>query len=517
MSYAFRVFAAIYGHEVQDGTHGEGGLTCVYGGQPPNSCSQMRHIPAQYVPRRPNDSPPAPVLCSYAGENLYLFHGRDEASGNPDWLAEIFEWLSFADEMSIRARDATGRISYNQSIFARHAISPLRPHASLIMAWFQNFISGQKDSENLPAAPSPLPNARHLVISSHDIDFYFAGRWGSLVRVAKNLGIAVLVARSYPFFRDNLRQLFRIARGRRVGDFLPQLLQRSQHDGFSSTFFILARREHRRDANYTLEQVAYRLREVPKSGSSIALHGSYRSIVENSDLGSEAAALEAAMGERPRGSRQHWLRFDRPDKLFANIEKASLQYDSSCGWAEQLGFRNGAAFAFPPYNFTREEPYNFLLIPLVIMDRGLQTARRESPERPWKLAQTVLEESRRLGWGGIAVLWHNPIEPLSASDNVNQIFWKQLKGKAERRENWISAEEFLDISLQRYQAAGLLKQLTPDLKPTVRKPFENRLGEACHDRCRNRDSSLTAGRGSMTEFPISPNSANCWKPLTSVF
>ena len=75
-----------------------------------------------------------------------------------------------------------------------------------------------------------------------------------------------------------------------------------------------------------------------------------------------------------------------PEKLFANIEKAGLQYDSSWGWADQLGFRNGAAFAFPPYNFTREEPYNFLSIPLVIMDQGLQVARRDvcrSSRRNW--------------------------------------------------------------------------------------------------------------------------------------
>ncbi len=163
--------------------------------------------------------------------------------------------------------------------------------------------------------------------------------------------------------------------------------------------------------------------------------------------------------QRPRGSRQHWLRFDDPEKLFANIESAGLEYDSSWGWAGQLGFRNGAAFAFPPYNFGREEACNFLLIPLVIMDQGLQNARRESPEKPGKLAASVLDQSRRWGWGGVSVLWHNPVEPLSACDDVNQMFWQQLRGRAERQERWISAEEFIDISLPRFQRAGLLSGL----------------------------------------------------------
>jgi hypothetical protein len=92
------------------------------------------------------------------------------------------------------------------------------------------------------------------------------------------------------------------------------------------------------------------------------------------------------------------------------------------------------------------------------MDQGLQVARRKSPEHRKRLADAVLTESRRWGWGGISVLWHNPIEPLSACDEVNQVFWQQLSTRAQHQERWISAEQFMDISLRRYQQAGLLNQ-----------------------------------------------------------
>jgi len=472
MQYAFRVFAAIYGHRVVDGASDGSTVRCFYGASAAGQTSVL-HIPARYAPREPKDPAPAPALTVYAHEELYLFHGRDPISGNPDWLGEIFEWLSAAGERGAPERDSIGRISYEQSVFARHAISPLRPYASLIMAWFENLVSGPAGVEHLAAAPSPVSDARHLVISSHDIDFYFTGRGGSLLRIVKNLGVAALVARSYPFFKDSLRQLFRLAGGALVGDFLPTLLQRAQDNGFSSTFFVLARRRHRRDANYTLPQIAGRLHSIGQAGSALALHGSYRSIVEDSDLRSEAAALEAVSGAWPRGSRQHWLRFDDPEKLFANIESAGLQYDSSWGWAGQLGFRNGAAFAFPPYNFGREEACNFLLIPLVIMDQGLQNARRESPEKPGQLAAGVLDQSRRWGWGGVSVLWHNPVEPLSACEDVNQVFWQQLRGRAERQERWISAEEFIDISLPRFQRAGLMSGQPATLQPELPQRMEH--------------------------------------------
>jgi hypothetical protein len=479
ISYAFRVFAAIYGHEVRDQKDGRGAVRCVYGRRSESRESDavpadFLHIPARYPLRSPQEPIPVPTRSCYAREQVYLFHGRDEHSGDPDWLGEIFEWLSCADEMSVRARDAVGRMSYEHSVFVRHAISPLRPNASLVMAWLENFISGPKGEENLPAAPSPVPDARHLVISSHDIDFYFAGRWGSLIRVMKNLAIAAVAARSFAFFKDSCRQLFRIASGARVGDFLPELLERMQADGCSSTFFVLARRQHRRDSNYTLPQIAPRLRQIAETGCSVALHGSYCSIVENSDLENEAAVLEAQMGERPRGSRQHWLRFDRPETLFANVDQAGFEYDSSWGWAGQVGFRNGAAFAFPPYNFAREEPYNFLVIPLIIMDHGLQAAHRTSTTEPVKLAQSVLEESRRWGWGGVSVLWHNPVEPLSVCDGVNRIFWQQMKARREHRELWISAEEFMDVSLRRYQNAGLLQSVRPESHSNLLTPIAGR-------------------------------------------
>jgi hypothetical protein len=270
------------------------------------------------------------------------------------------------------------------------------------------------------------------------------------------MAIALLVTRNHPFFRGNLKQLFLLAIGRRVGDFLPRFLTASREHAFTCTLFAIARSEHRRDANYLLEEIAPALREALRSGCRIGLHGSYRSVVENADLKSEADALEAAIGVKPRGGRQHWLRFDRHDKLFGKVEEAEFVYDSTLGFSHTVGFRNGACFAFPPYDFEREEPYPFLEIPLAVMDSALS---RYSVERAARLTDTVLQESRARGWGGIALLWHNPFEPLAVSEGVNRIFWEQLKTRAQHQECWMSAEDFLALSLTRYQRAGLLKRV----------------------------------------------------------
>ena len=465
ISYAFHVFAAIHGHEVTDRDDGSPTLCCIYGKSGSQQCDSVErfYIPWQYKIRSAQDAVPSPLRHRYAGESCYLFYGRNEISGKPDWLGELFEWLSSSSEASVIDRDSIGRIPYHRSIFGRHSISPLRPHASFLMSWLENSLTNPKGPEGLLPAISPVPGGDHLVICSHDIDFYFVDRWGALIRFIKNLGISIFVYRRVSFLKDTLRLMSKLAWGSRVGDFVPALLAACQRYHFSSTFFVLVGHRHRRDGNYSLKQILPRLREIMRSGCEIGLHGSYESVIERSDWKSEADTVESDLGTRPLGARQHWLRFDHHNKLFTNAEEAGFLYDSSLGFSDKVGFRNGAAFAFPPYNFEKEEPYHFLSIPLVIMDSALLFDTISRPREALELSLNILEESKRYGWGGFAVLWHNPIDPIGVPSNVNQVFWALLKDKAQRKESWVSAEEFLKLVRVRYEKAGLLKSsVAPD-------------------------------------------------------
>ena len=119
ISYAFRVFAAIYGYRVVQESFGEAQIRFRYGAtSSPTECSSPFCIPALYqmVPAR---EPQQKLLKHrYANEDLYLFHGLDETTGNPDWLGEIFEWLSSSHEVQLKNRDSVGRIPYSEMIFS---------------------------------------------------------------------------------------------------------------------------------------------------------------------------------------------------------------------------------------------------------------------------------------------------------------------------------------------------------------------------------------------------------------
>jgi hypothetical protein len=456
--YAFQVFAAIYNYTVADASANPAANCFVYGGPPPIGPDAGKfYVPARYSLRSADTQPWKFVTHRYANEDLYLLHGIDEATGKPDWLGEIFEWISSSYEMSVVERDSTGRIPDSEMIFSRQGISPRKPYAALLMAWMENSFRNGDSVEALPRAPSPVPGIEHMVVCSHDVDFHYLNKSTTFIRLVKNLGIACRVYRDWSFFWSNWAMILNLLSGKRAGDYLLPLTNAIKKTGFTSTLFVVARRGHRRDPNYRIEQIAAHLSDAVKQGFSVAVHGSYTSIIENGTLVPETLALETILEKKPLGSRQHWLRFDRHAKLFEAIEQAELAFDSTLGFAHSTGFRNGASFAFPPYNFKEEKPHRFLEIPLVLMDGGLEAESRVTGQAPQEIADNVLRESRRWSWGGISVLWHNPMEAIQVPEKINRVFWDCAEKQKQFGEQWMSADQFLGHCLRRYQNAGLLE------------------------------------------------------------
>ena len=458
ISHAFRVFAAIYDYRVVDLNSGLADICFVYGdvaGQ--ERSTQNFLVPACYRMRPPEDPPPSPVEHKYADQTVYLFYGIDQHLRCPDWLGEIFEWISSSTELHIRKRDSVGRIPFSETIFGQFDISPRKPYATMLMAWMENCFRNGNGSQSLSHAPSPSPGGEHIVVCSHDIDFYYASKLSTLERLLKNLAISCSLSPSWSYFSSSLKLTRDLLGGRRVGDFLPAMLEASEKYHFQSSLFVVPRRSHRRDPVYKLEDLSPHLDAAIRKGFSVGLHGSYCSVINDGTLTPEARDLGKAIGRRPLGSRQHWLRFDYHEKLFDAIQEAKLFFDSSLGFSETVGFRNGASFAFPPYDFKNEKTCNFLEIPLVLMDESLLATCRRLNEAPQELADEVLSESRKWSWGGISALWHNPVEPLQVPERINRVFWNCARKQSQNAEKWMGADQFLEQTLTRYQNAGLLE------------------------------------------------------------
>lgn len=459
--YALRVFAAIYGYRFAGPSAQNAEVACFYGAAPPGKNSpQVFHIPALYRDLQ-HSSQPQLMRFRFADEEVPLAFGVDLVSERPDWLGELFLWLSGSYERDIVKRDAIGRIPTSEMIFEREGLSPSKPFAGLLMAWMEGVLRHGNTREELPKAPSPVPGVEHIVLPTHDIDFYFVDRISTLFRLTKNLGIAVQAHRKWSVLSDNLRMFWQLLLGKRVGDYIPALLDAAEKTNFRSTFFAVARGGHRRDPNYSLKQIAQQLLAAAQRGFSVGLHGSYRSVMDSRSLRQETELLQAVLGRVLIG-RQHWLRFARHEDLFAEIRTAELLSDSTLGFPDSVGFRNGASFAFPPYDFENERPHSFLEIPLVLMDGGLEAVSRSQKDAPQNVAEQVLRESRKYGWGGVSILWHNPIEPLAVPSAINDVFWRCAEQCKRFQEEWMSYDKFLACCLPRYQQAGLLEGIQLD-------------------------------------------------------
>ncbi len=458
LHYAFSLFCAIYGHQPILGSEQaeSADVWIAYSpGGTQGTSKPILQLSNLYQPRSPFEPAPAPKKFEPEGERTVLFYSP--LSGQqPDWLGEILEWVSCADEYSVPRRDSVGRIAFADSYVGRHKLDVRLPYAAIAMRFLQQSLCALVPGASREPV-SPAPSARHFVICTHDVDFLPLRYWDSPHRLAKNAIASVLLYKSPKLALNQAgKALLTMVGSRNPLDQLPRLAQGQVQRGFNATYFFLPRRRDRRDANYRIDEskVLDLMRSLERQGMEIGVHGSYTSLDEAQGLGSEFARLRE-LGFRPQGGRQHWLRFTLA-RLIAACEHAGLVYDTSLGWSESIGFRGGACFAFPPYNFNEERAATFLEIPLVVMDGSLPGC-GGSKEDWYDQVAEVLSVSRRYGWGGTSLLWHNTaFGGGQLPPGMGEVFWKLVDHREEWKDTWVCAADFIRSVRQRYVEVGLL-------------------------------------------------------------
>jgi len=457
LRYALQLFCAVYGHEpvLNNMKADTADLRITYSGD-----LAMRQGPKVlrlyngYRPRSLTSPAPRPRSFSKDGRTTVLFY-PPENSAEVDWLAEIFEWVSCAHEYSASARDSVGRIPFEESVFARYKLDERIPYAALAMWFFQHAIC-----KLFPAteerARVPEISFRHAIVCSHDVDFISLGYLSTLARLAKNSIISLLQKSPILAFGIAGRTVRFALGGINPLRNAEQLARSEQASGVTSSFNFLVRHGHRRDANYRIESraVIALAKRLQSMGMEIGVHGSYTSLDTAAGLAGEFEVLQKH-GFRPLGGRQHWLRFTL-DWLIPEVERAGALFDTSLGWQNRIGFRAGACFPFPPYNFAEERPARFLELPLAVMDQALPAKAEEA----FREVATLLATSRMYGWGGISLLWHP--EAFGGGQlpiGIGRTFYDLVNVRSEWKDTWLSAGEFVRKVCNRYIEAGLMDRV----------------------------------------------------------
>lgn len=462
LSYAFQLFCAVYGHAPLFDPEDYNGVDVVIRYELTTGISTRKNIlqlSNLYRPRSPLVPAPSPKQFSKDDESTALFYSPSPGQ-QPDWLGEIFEWVSCADEYSIQNLDSCGRVPFEACYIGRHKLNARVPYAAVAMRFLERALNTVA-SRHKRGLSDLARSAGHFIVATHDVDYLPVGRLSSANRLAKNAAVSWLEGKSVGLAVKQVQMaLRRTLNGHDPLDQISELVRGERQRGIGSSYYFLTRHLHRRDANYTsaLPGFSELLSSLESQGMEVGIHGSYRCLEEGTGLACEYQRLQE-LGFRPKGGRQHWLRFTLA-RLIPSLERSGALYDTSIGWIERIGYRAGACFPFPPYYFQEERPAKFIELPMAAMDLSLRFEFGGDYRCDgYAEVSNLLDVSRQFGWGGISILWH-PAAFGGAwiAPEIGEIYWRLLDHCQERNDKWLSAAEFLQLFREEYVRVGLLPE-----------------------------------------------------------
>ena len=157
------------------------------------------------------------------------------------------------------------------------------------------------------------------------------------------------------------------------------------------------------DYNFQSKKIQSVIHEIETHKHEIGLHGSIGTGFNQVQFQDEIRKFSTHVF----GNRFHNLLF-RVKESFPILEKTGIDYDSSLGFAENIGFRNGFCFPYKPYNFEKDMAYSFYEFPFQVMDRTLidKNYMGLPPEQAIKAITRIMNEINKFS-GYFIFIWHN--------------------------------------------------------------------------------------------------------------
>jgi len=203
------------------------------------------------------------------------------------------------------------------------------------------------------------------------------------------------------------------------GDYwqFPAIMALEAAHGVTSTFHFYGgrggwRRSPKRvlmDPFYDVSapRLAALMRELIDQGWHVGLHQAFDSWRSADAMRREAAGVAAAARTAVTRCRQHWLRFSWAE-TWAAQEAAGLRLDTTLGFNDTPGFRNGAALEILPWNGEAQAPRTLRVLPLVLMDSHLFDYGLQDGDRRQETIDHWLAEVSAVG-GEASVVWHQRV------------------------------------------------------------------------------------------------------------
>ena len=260
---------------------------------------------------------------------------------------------------------------------------------------------------------------RHAVALTHDVDDPLASLGRRPAALARQLGADALRRRDGALAAQRVRSWAALARGEHRHDPYDTfgfLMDVSERHGLASAFYFRAggATDGPREPPYTLEHPWVRalLRRVHGRGHEVGFHAGFDTHCDAGRTAAEFGRLRRAaeregIAQEAWGGRQHYLMWENPD-TWANWDAAGLDYDTTLGFADHIGFRAGTSHPYRTFDVVRRRPLRLRERPLHVMDGTLFEYMRLAPDAALDQALAVAAECRRHG-GTLTLLWHNNV------------------------------------------------------------------------------------------------------------
>jgi len=289
------------------------------------------------------------------------------------------------------------------------------PHLWNIFTLKHEYLSGQNKKEN--------EKSNHIVINEPGISTYLIHN-GIGFRYPDNKPFGVCLTHDvdeiYPPISHILYSSFLCLKSRNISLLKKFLLGKNKeyspywnfkkivsierkYDAVSSFYLISANRDIKR-FRYNVEDLEEELRNLIDMGCEVGLHGGYYSCNDPDAIKSEKGRLESVLGKKIIGYRNHYLQFKIPE-TWEILQDLGFKYDTTLGYNEGIGFRNGMCHPFKPYNLTTEKEMDILEIPLIIMDSALFFETKNF-DIAWATAKKMIDTVEQLN-GIITLNWHS--------------------------------------------------------------------------------------------------------------
>jgi hypothetical protein len=351
-------------------------------------------IPVLYGPH-----PAPPALLSQDGPAVRLA---------VDVLGSAFFMLSRYEEVAVGARDVYGRFPVSASVAHREGFVGV----PIVDAYVELLWSAL---QRLWPRLERRPRGFRLALT-HDVDDPLAFLGRSAARLGRQLAADALARRDAGLAVRRVRSWAAMRRGDyrldpyNTFDFLMAV---SERHGVGSAFNFLATEEASpRNGSYTLDHPWIRalIAKIHRRGHEIGYHAgfdTYRDAPRTSEEFGRlrAVASEVGVSQPAWGGRQHYLRWENPS-TWTNWERAGLDYDSTLGFAERVGFRAGTCHEFGTFHVRERRPLRLRERPLLVMDRTVFDYMKLTPEAASQAVLDVARACRRVS-GTLTLLWHN--------------------------------------------------------------------------------------------------------------